>query len=498
LLAIDAMSAYSSPIHPDLQIRSHSCPHLNNVIIQDPLEEVPGNGSEPVTESQSNAEFNNLVMNANILPSPNTENSDIPMQIARSETGTLVSEQTNPESSLTPKILDNSSNNVEQSSVNARYTAPRVLQNSLFGAVQCARDNLMNCEVAIKISKKECYDNHVSQAGIKILEDVKREASVMRLLRDRSANVPSEFQLSGLSDKYIHALTKTDLELKEKFIIAFNNGYQSIVKFYSEEETEHLHYLITEYVPHGDLFTVLTKHHQHKVTPNIGRHWFRQICRGVRFLHGHKIAHLDLSLENVCCDADGTMKIIDFGLAMQHPESSSDYISPNVILATDTSKLSCDCEVCKHNSVTAVSKEEMSKSRLKFLCKPVCSKQHKPGKLGYMSPELYKNKNWDAYKHDIFALGVILYSMLTGRPPFTRPDDRGKQLADGSTQYIDVWFRVVYSGQWLEPTVRNQVPAQIYNSLPESALDLINRCISPQEQRPTIDEIMSHPFLNSH
>lgn len=100
-----------------------------------------------------------------------------------------------------------------------------------------------------------------------------------------------------------------------------------------------------------------------------------------------------------------------------------------------------------------------------------------------MSPELLSNQPWDAFKNDIFALGVILYSLLTGRPPF--------QQADSG----DVWFSVIYSGSWLTPAIMNQPAAHVYTHLSTEARNLIDIIIKPQEKRPSCEIILNHPWL---
>lgn len=423
-----------------------------------------------------------------------------------------------------------------------RYRPIRTLQQSLFGQVQLAFDNWNQCQVAIKVShaalvapksnhdntNKDATDDPAatarSQAGVSVLEDVRREARILRLLLgkdqpavsadtvDRATTGLGPSFVSGLKDP-VNDEASDPPARRQQFIDSINKGRRCIVKFYEEVEADAFHYLISEYIAGGDLFSVLTAQPNHKVNEGVARQFFYALCCSVRYLHAHSVAHLDLSLENVCLDEYGAIKLIDFGLAAQHPNYAGNKASRKAdgsiirnashhvkLLSEEPTKKEdgsgCPCQVCNTSSATlletdpavnAIREAGMPIEQVQYLCRPVCEKVHKPGKLGYMSPELYNNQCWSAYKHDIFALGVILYSMLTGRPPFTRPDAEA-----------DVWFKVIYTGQWLTPQVRCQPPAAIYTQLSPNALDLINRLIKPQHLRPTIDQVMRHPFFNTN
>lgn len=107
-----------------------------------------------------------------------------------------------------------------------------------------------------------------------------------------------------------------------------------------------------------------------------------QIARGLSAAHDRGIIHRDLKPENVFVVEDGHLKILDFGLARLVPQSGSG--------ATET----VPAEVQTDPAVVM-------------------------GTVGYMSPEQVRGAALDA-RSDIFALGAVLYEMLTGRRAFRR------------------------------------------------------------------------------
>ena len=92
------------------------------------------------------------------------------------------------------------------------------------------------------------------------------------------------------------------------------------------------------------------------------------------YIHANGVVHRDLKPENIMVDADDNIKLIDFGIA-------GDSAARRLTYANFTATL---------------------------------------GTPDYISPEQVKGKRGDG-RSDIYALGVILYEMLTGKTPFTGP-----------------------------------------------------------------------------
>ena len=108
-----------------------------------------------------------------------------------------------------------------------------------------------------------------------------------------------------------------------------------------------------------------------------------QLADGLAKAHGAGIVHRDLKPENVMVSKDGFVKILDFGLA----------------------KLTAPLDGSQSELPTAAAPDTAAGAVL--------------GTVGYMSPEQASGRAVD-FRTDQFALGTILYEMVTGKRPFQR------------------------------------------------------------------------------
>jgi len=109
--------------------------------------------------------------------------------------------------------------------------------------------------------------------------------------------------------------------------------------------------------------------------------WALQMLRGIAAAHARGIIHRDLKPANLFILHDGSLKILDFGLAR---------------VAIEMNPLSGDSPTAR-----------LSEDGMVF------------GTIGYMSPEQVRGERADA-RSDIFSFAVVLQEMLTGRTPFAR------------------------------------------------------------------------------
>ena len=80
------------------------------------------------------------------------------------------------------------------------------------------------------------------------------------------------------------------------------------------------------------------------------------------------------------------------------------------------------------------------------------------GTQAYLAPEIYEGKSYDTKKADVFALGVTLFNMVTGRSPFVEADYYSDSYYELLTKDFDLyWYQYVcgLSKQKIHPVFKN-------------------------------------------
>ena len=144
-------------------------------------------------------------------------------------------------------------------------------------------------------------------------------------------------------------------------------NHPNVVNLFDVGEDEEGKFIVMEYVDGMDLKAYIRENHP--IPVDIIQNLMIQILSGVQAAHNIGIVHRDLKPQNIMVNHDGTIKIMDFGIAMVTSETS----------------------ITQTNSII--------------------------GSVHYLSPEQARGSMATSLS-DIYSLGVVLFEMLTGRVPF--------------------------------------------------------------------------------
>ncbi|GFY95544.1 AGC (cAMP-dependent, cGMP-dependent and protein kinase C) kinase family protein [Actinidia rufa] len=248
-----------------------------------------------------------------------------------------------------------------------------------------------------------------------------------------------------------------------------------IVKlYYSFQDAEYL-YLIMEYLPGGDMMTLLMR--EDTLTENVAKFYIAQSVLAIESIHKYNYVHRDIKPDNLLLDKNGHMKLSDFGLCKPLDCRTLSTLKENEPMEDENLREPMDIDGCipdaDNRSNWRSPREQLQHwqmNRRKLAFSTV-------GTPDYIAPEVLLKKGY-GMECDWWSLGAIMYEMLVGYPPFYADDP------------ITTCRKIVH---W-----RNHLKFPEDTKLTPEAKDLICRLLCDVEHRlgtGGADQIKAHPWF---
>ncbi|CAN6891998.1 hypothetical protein Bca4012_092329 [Brassica carinata] len=254
--------------------------------------------------------------------------------------------------------------------------------------------------------------------------------------------------------KKLDMIRKNDFErILEERNILITVRYPFVVRFFYSFTCSDNLYLVMEYLNGGDLYSLLQK--VGCLDDDIARIYIAELVLALEYLHSLNIVHRDIKPDNLLIAHDGHIKLTDFGL------SKIGLINNTIDLSGPES----DASPRKSSRHFQKSKEE---ERIRHSA---------VGTPDYLAPEILLGTE-HGYAADWWSVGIILFELITGIPPFTaaRPEIIFDNILNGKMPWPDVPGQMSYEAQ-----------------------DLINRFLVHEPEKRLgangAAEVKSHPFF---
>jgi serine/threonine protein kinase len=202
------------------------------------------------------------------------------------------------------------------------------------------------------------------------------------------------------------------------------------------EKFNSVSYISIEFAKHGDLLGPFMKGANMK--ENLARTFFQNIVSAISYMHSSGIAHMDLKLDNILIDDDFNPKVIDFDVSQS---------------LTD-------------------------------------KKQFGTGTVVYRAPEVKERNCQNFMAADIYSLGVILFVMVSGNPPY---EEKQKERNGPWIYSRDYTLMRINNARYWEREAKARGGRNFYT---KEFIDIVNWMLMEDPlQRPTMQELKSHEWF---
>ena len=326
------------------------------------------------------------------------------------------------------------------------------------------KENLVN-----NISKIKTYKQEEPMNAI-INENIKRISKFKLILPIAKGGYGVVGLYKNVRTNDIYAIKTVDIKsMKEKNLSNTLKNEQNILKQIDSQylvnsyfifKDKKNYYFVMEYLPGGDVYTLLSKNNLPKKTIQL---IVAETILAVNYLHNIRIIHHDIKPENILITPKGHFKLSDFGLSktLEEDDDSDSQVVKNIKNFVEFNKILINLGDDEDENKDAV------------------------GTLNYMAPELFTEKYPQGGGVDYWAIGVLIFDLFSFSLPFEAPTQ--EELRNNIINVKIDWSKLI-----------NDDVTKVYGNI-NSAVDLIKKFLkeNPRDRwgDKNLKEIKSHKFF---
>ena len=375
---------------------------------------------------------------------------------------------------LLNEMKENSSNEINQKNI-----IPNNLPQNKKAILKVEKNNKCSCSPMKAVKFKENLVNNINT-----IKTYKQEESINNIINENTKRI-SKFKLIlpiakggyGVVGLYknvrtndIYAIKTVDIKsMKEKNLSNTLKNEQNILKQIDSQylvnsyfifKDKKYYYFVMEYLPGGDVYTLLSKNNLPKKTIQL---IVAETILAVNYLHNIRIIHHDIKPENILITPKGHFKLSDFGLSktLEEEDDSDSQVTKNIKNFVEFNKILINLGDDEDENKEAV------------------------GTLNYMAPELFTEKYPQGGGVDYWAIGVLIFDLFSFSLPFEASTQ--EELRDNIINVKINWSKLI-----------NDDVNKVYGNI-NSAVDLIKKFLkeNPRDRwgDKNLKEIKSHKFF---